>query len=149
MKLLKVAIENGAAMVDIEIESDYYFTSEMVAFAKKHGTKVIISYHNFESTPSIKELNEIVKECFDKGADIAKLATLVRSPRDNGKLLGLYASDKPLVVLGMGALGKITRVAAPLMGAAFTFAAVDEASVTAPGQVSYVKLNDIINSIKK
>lgn len=149
MKLLKAAIESGASMVDIEIESDFYFTSEMVSFAKKHGCKVIVSYHNFEATPGQKELEAIVKDCYAKGADIAKIATMVRSPRDSARLLGLYASGTPLVALGMGELGKVTRVAASLLGAAFTFAAIDDASITAPGQVSFAKLNSIIDSIKK
>ena len=146
--LLKVAIANGAAMVDVEIESTKVFKDEIVAFARKHRTQVIVSYHNFESTPSKVMLDEIVKECYASGADIAKIATMVNSIQDNARLLSLYDSNNKLVILGMGQLGKITRITATLLGSVFTFAAIDEDSATAPGQVSFKKLENLIDSIK-
>lgn len=143
MSLLKAAIDAGAAYVDVEIESTAAFKAEMAEYAKKHNCKYIISYHNYEYTPGISALHEIVKQCFADGADIAKIATMACSTQDSARLLSLYDSTKQLVILGMGEAGKITRIAAPLLGAAFTFAALTDASATAPGQLSLPKMQEI------
>ena len=69
MELLKVAIDNGAAWVDIEIESDRAFTNELAAYAKAKGCKVIISYHDYNKTPSVIELNNRITSynvCYTK-----------------------------------------------------------------------------------
>ena len=58
-----------------------------------------------------------------------------------------------MVVLGMGEMGKITRIMAPFLGAEFTFAAMDEGKETAPGQIPYLKMKEIegyiLNEIRK
>lgn len=143
MSLLKVAIESGAAYVDVEIESTPSFKAEMAQFARKHSCKYIVSYHNYEYTPGLIALQEIVKQCFADGADIAKIATLSCSAQDSARLLSLYDTNKSLVILGMGQAGKITRFAAPLLGAAFTFAALNEAQATAPGQMTRQTMQDL------
>ncbi len=43
----------------------------------------------------------------------------------------------------MGDAGRITRVAAPLLGSEFTFASPGEGRETAPGQMSASQLNAI------
>lgn len=141
--LLKAAISSGAAYVDIEIESDPKFTKELVNFANVHNTLVIISYHNYKKTPNATNLASIVKSCFTAGADIAKIATMVNYKNDISRLLSIYNTNREVVILGMGQLGKITRVVAPFLGSPFTFAALDEASATAPGQITAEKLKAI------
>jgi len=147
MDLLKTAILSGAAYVDIEIESKPEFTEEMVLFAKQHETVVIISYHNFELTPSTSELSTIIKTCYNLGADIAKIATMVNTTQDNARLISLYDTNRKVVVLGMGYLGKITRVISPFLGSPFTFASLDETSATAPGQITMDKLKAVQENI--
>ena len=149
MELLKTAIVSGAAYVDIEIESATEFTTELVNFAKHHETVVIISYHNFKKTPSSVELSSIIQTCFQLGADIAKIATMILTLQDNARLLALYDTSRSVVALGMGQLGKMTRVVAPFLGAPFTFAALDEASATAPGQITAVQLKTVQQKISE
>jgi len=149
LKLLKTAISSGAAYVDIEIESTKEFTQELIIFAKQHNTKVIISYHNYEITPETSELLSIRKTCFSLGADIAKIATMVHTVQDNARLLALYDTDKKVVVLGMGSIGKLTRVIASFLGSPFTFAAFDAASATAPGQMTADQLKKIKEQMAK
>ncbi len=144
---LSMAIEAGANMVDIEIESDISTKKSLIEKAKEHGCKVIISYHNFENTPERDFLHDIAQKCYDEGADIAKLATMVNYNKDNANLLSLYSIEKPIVALGMGDKGKITRIISPLLGAAFTFAAMDSGKPTAPGQIKYSKIKELLQSI--
>lgn len=141
------AINAGANYVDIEIEADKDLQKEIIRHAKMKNCKVIISYHNFENTPGLRELYQIVDQCFELGADIAKIATMSHSTKDNARLLSLYNNDKQVVALGMGEKGKMTRIIAVLLGAEFTFAAMDEGEATAPGQIKYTEMKELFNQI--
>jgi len=144
LERLTAAIKAGAAYVDIEIEAERKQQKTIMEIARQNKCKVIISYHNFENTPGLKELYSIVDQCYDLGADIAKLATHCNSQADSARLLSLYSNNKALVALGMGYYGKITRIVAPLLGAEFTFAAMDEGDETAPGQIGYSRMKEIL-----
>lgn len=142
--LLMAAIDGGAKWVDIEIESDKNFTSQIVDYAKKAGCKVIISYHNYQCTPTLEQLNSIVKQAFDHDADLVKVATMVNNNTDNAKLLSLYNNNFPILAIGMGTLGAITRVAAIKLGAPFTFVSCQNIGATAPGQLSETDMKNIL-----
>jgi 3-dehydroquinate dehydratase-1 len=144
---LKLAIESGATFLDIEYESDDDFRNEMMEYAHARQCDVILSYHNYEMTPELDELEKIMHKCFELGADIAKIATMVKVNRDNSKILSLYKAPGRLVAIGMGELGKISRIVAPFLGAEFTYAALTDDSITAPGQISYDRLNKYILEI--
>jgi len=135
---LMAAIEAGAKYVDIEIQSDGVCRREIIKKAKLKDCKVIISFHDYYSTPEKEKLEEIADLCFSEGADIAKIACRVNSERDNLRLLGLlnnYDYQGRTVVIGMGNKGRITRVAAPLLGSPFTFASLSKGKETAEGQI--------------
>jgi 3-dehydroquinate dehydratase-1 len=147
LELLKASINAGAKYVDIEIEAEKSQQEEIISIAHSLGCKVIISYHNFTETPGLRELYEIVDRCYELGADIAKIASSAKTKMDSARLLSLYSIEKPLVVLGMGEPGKITRIMAPLLGAEFTFAAMDDGEATAPGQIRYSRMKEILKSL--
>ena len=147
--MLKVAIASGATYVDIEYEAPEAYKNDLIDFAHSHQCDVIISYHNYEKTPDLEELEQIVQECYTQGADLAKIATHVNVNRDNSKILSLYKAPGRLVAIGMGDLGRISRIVAPFLGAEFTYASLNEASATAPGQISYEKLNQFILEIQQ
>lgn len=144
MELLKTAIDAGAYMVDIEIEADESFKKEVASYARSKGCIVIVSYHNYTNTPDKEELDAIIKGCFDSGADIAKIAAMANSQKDAARLLSLYDTEQNILVLGMGAAGKITRIAATILGAPFTFAALSRETATAPGQLTTKEIQDAI-----
>jgi len=54
-----------------------------------------------------------------------------------------------MVIIGMGEQGVISRIAAPMLGAEFTFAAAGVGQETAPGQISKDKLLSIIRQIQE
>jgi 3-dehydroquinate dehydratase type I len=147
-EILKTAILSGADYVDIEVESDRAFMNEIIRSAKTHNTAIIISYHNFEETPAQAELEQIVSDCREAGADVVKVACQVNHAGDLQNLFKLYNRDLRMVVIGMGEKGIISRIAAPLLGAEFTFAAAEAGQETAPGQISKDKLLSIIEQIQ-
>ncbi len=118
--------------IDLEEEEE---VGEIIEYAKKMKKSVIISYHNYKKTPSIKTLKEFSISMEKKGADIIKIATFVNCPDDILKLLNLTKNcKKPIITIGMGKLGTITRVIAPMFGSIFTYCFVNRPY--APGQVS-------------
>ena len=143
---LKLALNHGATWVDIEFDGPVDWKKDMVSFAKKLGKKVIISYHDFERTPTTAELNTLVESMQKEGADLVKLACLADSPVACARLLSLYERYKNILVIGMGPHGSITRIAAPFLGAPFTFAA-GRAGKTAPGQLTFSEMQRTIQLI--
>lgn len=143
------AIKKGASMVDVEVENSDDFKNEIIKTAKKNKSTVIVSYHDFEKTPVMRELEQILNWCFESGADTAKIACQAHSVEDAARLLALYSFGRPLISIGMGDAGKITRIAAPLLGAPFTYASAEDAKRTAPGQMNAEKLEAIIKMIKE
>jgi 3-dehydroquinate dehydratase type I len=149
LEILKTAIQTGSDYVDIELESDPAFSKEIIQTARFHDTAVIISYHNFNMTPTLSELLDIVSGCRKAGADVVKIASQVNHSEDLRNLFKLYNSDLRMVIIGMGEQGIISRIAAPMLGAEFTFAAPEEGQGTAPGQISKDKLLSIIRQIQE
>ena len=149
-QLLVAAIEAGASYVDIEVESDRAYRTEIIAKARSKNCKVIVSSHNFDETPETEELIGIVSRCFDEGADIAKIACMVNADRDKIRLLGILGRQDfngRTVVIGMGAKGRITRIAAPLLGSPFTFASLSDEKRTAEGQIDISTMEFIFKAL--
>jgi 3-dehydroquinate dehydratase type I len=148
-EVLKTAILSGVDYVDIEVESDKAFINEIILSARTHDTAIIISYHNFERTPAMPELEQIVNDCRKAGADVVKIACQVNNTGDLQNLFKLYNNDLRMVIIGMGKQGVISRIAAPMLGAEFTFAAAEVGQETAPGQITKDKLLSIIRQIQE
>jgi len=148
-EILKTAILSGADYVDIEVESDKVLMNEIIMSARTHNTSIIISYHNFQETPALPELEQIVSDCKIAGADVVKIASQVNHIEDLQNLLKLYNSELRMVIIGMGEMGVLSRIAAPMLGAEFTFAAAGAGQETAPGQISKEQLLSIIRQIQE
>lgn len=149
LEKLKLAIKAGAKYVDLEYESKEKYRKELIDYAHHNNCDAIISYHNYKKTPDVEELYGILKECFEYGADIAKIVTTARTNLDNSKILTLYNYPGRIIAFCMGDLGKLTRVIVPFMGAEFTFASMDEGDATAPGQIKYSNLKSVIENLEK
>lgn len=147
MRLLKSSMDLGATYVDVELESTDAYLNALAAHAGDQGTKLIVSYHNFELTPETEELETLLQNCYERGGDLAKIAVQVHSREDVGKLMDLYRLPGKKVIIGMGKLGRISRVMGPYLGAEFTFAAPGKGGETAPGQLSYDQLRSIYKVI--
>jgi 3-dehydroquinate dehydratase-1 len=147
--LLAASIRSGATYVDIEYEAEPAYRQALIDLAKQYQCKVIISYHNFESTPDTDTLNQIIRHSTAMGADCVKLAVTACTKADCARVISLYELHDHLVAFAMGDVGKITRVAAPFLGAAFTFVSVDQARLTAPGQLTAAQMEMIYRILGK
>ncbi len=145
IEAMTAAVMAGAYMIDVELDAPEVYMTALQSLAKSKACKLIISHHDYESTPSLASLKAITEKCYALGADIAKIACMVNSEGDNARLLSLYAGEGKKVILGMGELGRITRVAALYLGAEFSFASPDNGKSTAAGQLSFSEFQAIQN----
>ncbi|MFP4557134.1 MAG: type I 3-dehydroquinate dehydratase [Bacteroidales bacterium] len=138
-KMLNLALDYGCRYIDIDIKVPEKWRIPLVAKAKTLGTKVILSYHNFEETPKPEVLNEIIQTIFQNGANIAKIACMANSESDCSRITRLYLEHQNLVAFCMGKIGLTTRLTAPFMGAPFTYASI-KGKETASGQIDYEEM---------
>jgi 3-dehydroquinate dehydratase/shikimate dehydrogenase len=131
MRILRCAVQNGAQFVDIDYRSAKFFG----------GAQVIASFHDFSGTPA--GIDGVVDYACAEPGGVAKVATFVNSWADNRRLLSLLPRQwpKPLIIVGMGEIGQITRVIGPSRGSFLTYAASTNAS--APGQLSVREMLDV------
>ncbi|AXI25246.1 type I 3-dehydroquinate dehydratase [Methanofervidicoccus sp. A16] len=146
IKLYKVAIENNAKYIDIELKEKR--NRELVDFRDDIGskTKIIISYHNFKETPSYDTLLDIVNRELQIG-DIGKFATMVNTKRDILNILKIIQEFEGKVIgIGMGEKGKLTRILGTYFGSILTFASMD-GKCSAPGQIDVERLKEIYKTL--
>lgn len=123
----------SASAVDVEIGA--HALASLVEAAHRRGVKVVGSFHDFRGTPDVARLDAVEARGRRLGADVVKIAARVRTSGDLARLLALPARAKgPICVLGMGALGAVSRVALPCAGSCLAYGSLGKA--TAPGQLS-------------
>lgn len=120
-KLFQAAIDAEFDYLDLEVGS------KLATQLDRKNTKLIISYHNFQSTPGDKYLEKVIAKAKKNNPDIIKIATLVKSKKDLWTLAKillfnrLNRSKQRLIVVGMGEKGKISRIIFPYLGSFLTY----------------------------
>lgn len=137
------------AFVDLDISVQAEEIAQIQA--ERLALKTILSYHNYSLTPSDTELRSITERMRDWGAHILKISTYCCIQRDALRLLSLLIDLREggsrSIVLGMGKHGVITRVFGTVWGNEMTFAPVEAASLSAPGQLTVDKLDSIMQAL--
>ena len=106
------------------------------ARAQRRRMAVIGSFHDFKQTPSAKRLADVEAKGRALGVDVVKIAAVARTANELARLYALpAAASGKISVLGMGALGGISRVALPAAGSCLVYGALDKQG-TAPGQLT-------------
>ncbi len=149
--LLLDAISAGAAYVDIEMKTAFDLRQEVIDRAADQQTRVIVSWHNFDETPSTVELEEIFNEQYASGAGIGKIVTMAKTFEDVLRVLSLQLmaaeKDFPLIAFCMGRAGMISRLATVELGGYMTYAAPDSGRATAPGQLQVSTLRTLLQTL--
>ena len=144
LKILNQAIDAGATAVDVEIESAEVALSVMAEFRQR--TCLVVSYHNFETTPS---MTAVMRRVSKVQADIWKLVATARKPSDILRVLSCSKGLKTkTVLLSMGEAGVASRILAPAFGSTWTYGAPNGAPGTAPGQIQARQLRTLYRADK-
>jgi 3-dehydroquinate dehydratase-1 len=141
----------SVAYVDLELETvraKEWLPGEFSG----NGVRLIVSHHDFETTPDRVVLTEIIDQCADYG-DIAKVATFPEDLSDTLTLLGALqeATDAGIDAAGiaMGELGSHTRVVGHIYGSKLGYAPLaDDDSDYAPGQLPLRTLAALVESTR-
>lgn len=119
-----------AAAVDVELRSARSLQA-VLRQAGESGVQRIVSFHNFSATPSVLRLRQIVFAGRRAGADVVKIATHLRSAGDLARLLELQAGvpGRQLATMGMGPLGRVSRLALAAAGSSLNYGYLDRPQV--------------------
>jgi 3-dehydroquinate dehydratase type I len=150
LSVLQKAIDLGADYIDVEFTIEKSILQDLIR--NRRETQVILSFHDFRRTPSIKELQKLFGQMIQLGTDVIKIVPFARSWEDNLNILSLIPFGKErrqkIVAFCMGEKGKISRVFSPFLGAAWTYASIDRTRVSAPGQLTVHELTDIWEKLR-
>jgi 3-dehydroquinate dehydratase-1 len=135
-----LAAAKHADIVDIEIQTDEDYLNKIIKASKS----TIVSYHNFEKTPSAEILLMVVNQERKLG-DIAKFAVMPKNISDTLIVLEVLSQVEKTIGISMGEIGRYTRVVAPLFGSPITFASFD--NISAPGQLDIRTTKNFLDKI--
>jgi 3-dehydroquinate dehydratase type I len=142
------AAEKGFEYVDLNLS-----TSKLESIASdvhSMGVKSIISFHDFNETPSLAKLEKILKKEIASGADVCKIVATAKSVYDNLTVLNFISKAckrAKTVCFCMGELGKTSRLLSPLFGGFFTFASLERGKETAAGQLTIKEMRAVYETL--
>jgi 3-dehydroquinate dehydratase-1 len=135
LRMVKACIQTGLIdFVDIEISSDEDYIEAVKEIKSKHGTKLILSFHDWNKTPDDQVLLRKLLEAKDKGADIPKLFLMANNYDDTLRVASVArkareesAIDEPFVFCSMGDMSLMSRVMGGEYGSAFGYFSINDA----------------------
>ncbi len=129
--------------VDIELSAKTIL-KEVVDTAHRKKKTVILSYHNFDKTPSLTLLNQVLKKGHRLKGDIIKIATLTPNRKALQQLarFTVMNSNRNIIAIAMGNIGALSRVFFPALGSLMTYTFFGKP--TAPGQINCLDLSRLI-----
>ncbi|MCI0485907.1 MAG: shikimate dehydrogenase [Blastocatellia bacterium] len=140
LRLLTEGLAMGADYCDIE--AAFY---DRAAKFSPDPSRLIVSYHNFEETPS--DLDAIYDRVTFRPAAVHKIVTRANSVTDTLAVFRLLdrarSEGRSLIALAMGEHGSITRILSPARGGFLTYCTTRRGRESAPGQATCEELNDL------
>lgn len=139
-------------LVDYELAHPAGHVERVRTAARAADVALMLSFHDFQATPSGDVLRAKFAAAEAAGADIAKVAVMPQALEDvltllEATLAGNRTAGIPLVTMSMGPLGVISRMLGGMFGSALTFAVGDAAS--APGQVPIETLRSALDAVRR
>jgi 3-dehydroquinate dehydratase type I len=136
-QVLLSAAKSGFEYVDVALSTPQL--KDLVKELKGQGAKPIVSFHKFDGSLGISELNSLLEKEISSGAEVCKIVTTAKRLEDNLTTLNFVSaasSKAKLVCFCMGEHGKVSRLLSPLFGGFFTFASLEQGNKTASGQMT-------------
>lgn len=146
------AIKNNLVdFIDMELKYGREKISEILEYLDNSKTSLIVSFHNFQQTPSKEEIIAVLDEQVNAGAHVAKFAAMPHSEEDVLNVLAATLAtrrkhpDIPIITMSMGPIGAVSRLVGGLFGSDLTFAVGSKSS--APGQIPVADLRQCFEVI--
>jgi 3-dehydroquinate dehydratase-1 len=146
LRLLKSFSSINPLYLDVELDAAKR-NPELVKELSKKCQNLIISFHDFKSTPDLNVLVGVYRDAIRLGA-VSKIVTTANSTQDNVTVLSLYGMAKAegnLISFAMGEIGALTRVLCLYMGSPLSYVSFGKAS--APGQIPLEMMRKLISGL--
>ncbi|HET9374489.1 MAG TPA: type I 3-dehydroquinate dehydratase [Chthoniobacterales bacterium] len=133
--------------IDIELRN-FGLYADVVAAARTSAQQLIVSVHDFEKTPAVEQMERWANETEARSPDAILKISVQLSRWEEMVRLGNFLVDQSRIrvaAMGMGPLGKISRLLFARLGSELTYAACGEAVV--PGQWDFRTLHSILSQI--
>jgi 3-dehydroquinate dehydratase/shikimate dehydrogenase len=147
LELLRQLIILQPPYMDIEAAVSDVDIAHLAILAPK--TKIIRSIHNFINTP--QDLTAILHSLQHSKVSVYKIVTMANTSLDALRMMTFVAKYSTQCNLSghcMGADGMISRIASPVVGNYFLYAAHDDSNTVVPNQVSVDDLINIYNILQ-
>ena len=116
------------------------------------NTQIILSYHDFQASPTLRHLANIHHKQVEAGADICKIIFTANTMVDNLLCLDFVqqvAKHQRTISFCMGGQGLMSRLFSPLFGGFLTYAAIERGKEAAAGQITLTEMTQIYEVITK
>ncbi|KAL6223092.1 hypothetical protein ACLB2K_006482 [Fragaria x ananassa] len=145
LDVLRLAMELGADYIDVEFQAAHEFI-DSIDGKKPEKLKVIVSSHNYQDTPSVEDLGDLVARIQATGADIVRITTTALDITDVARIFQLSVhSHVPVIALAMGERGLISRILCAKFGGYFTSGTLHSEIVSVPGEPTIKDILDVYN----
>lgn len=126
--------------IDIECRNLSEF-SGLVRDAERRGKGIIYSFHDFEKTPEVSQMEELLERTEPKANQIFKIATEVSTWQDVEKLILFMRRnhERNIAAMGTGSLGKLSRLVLARLGSVLVYAALGRKVVAAQWEVAALR----------
>lgn len=135
-----------ATLIDIELRSVMEMRS-LLTSARARGVSVLGSFHDFQATPGDEVLSGAIEMAQTTGLDAVKFATYLNGPEDLIRLMKLVSGHLrlPMSVMGMGALGRLSRLTLAKLGSLLNYGFIGDSN--APGQWPAPRLKELLSEL--
>jgi 3-dehydroquinate dehydratase type I len=140
------AIKEGTNLIDLELGMPLKLRERIIN--ARGDTKVIISTHINDGTPSRDELKRIFNESVGAGGNMVKIVTRASRWDDNFRVLELIPEAREMgvdiIAFCTGHLGRMSRIFSLLMGAHMTFTSIQKGEESADGQIPIIEMKELL-----
>lgn len=130
-----------AKFVDLELRSAHSM-APVIHAARQAGVHLILSFHDFQSTPAQRSLQARAHAAKKNGADIFKIATRTDSKSDLVRLVGFFLNcdaNIPISAMGMGKFGRESRKQLAALGSILNYGSIGRTHIAGQPSVTELK----------
>ena len=153
--LLDVAIEMGTAYIDLDIYGSRSVIKKYVSMAHLRGIKVILSVHDFNSTPKLSKLRKLYHLALEYGADMFKVVTSASTIEEAERTMELYTiaqeaefAGLPVSAFTMGKKWAYTTLYSCFNNAPIVFCSYDTKNYVAEEHFTFKQLTNLLELLK-
>lgn len=147
VKWLYELADQRPMLLDVELQT-LQQNDELADFLESQKTPMLVSWHDFTSTPPTDRILDILAE-MRIYSNYVKIVTMANSIDDSIRLLEMYDAVTGLnpIFFAMGEQGVFSRVMCTVIGnAPFTYASLE--NTVAPGQLTVTQMRKLYEVMK-